>query len=91
MRVVLLHDSESSGPTGTVIGDQTYHDSPIVIGSDGSAHVHLPDLRIPLEHARLTLSHSGQWQVEATAPSTTTLVNGNPIDKRCPRSPIRVS
>ncbi len=77
MRVVLLHGDN-------VVRDRTFDDGPITIGADATSSVHLPDLRMPLEHARLVTASSGQWHVQITNAALETAVNGRPFDKRCP-------
>lgn len=77
MRIVLLRDDE-------VIRDQTLDDGPVTIGSDAASGVHLPDLRVALEHARLVVSPSGQWLLQVSAPSGKTLVNDREPEQRRP-------
>ena len=76
MRVVLLEDDK-------VLRDLNFDYGPVTIGSDAASGVHLPDLGIALEHARLTLGPPGQWQLEASAPSGRTRINDRVLDKPC--------
>ncbi|HUU82238.1 MAG TPA: SpoIIE family protein phosphatase [Phycisphaerae bacterium] len=77
MRIVVSEQDE-------VLKDLNLDAAPISIGSDAAHGVHLPDLRIALEHARLIHSPTGQWMIEAVAPGEPTTVNGRDIDQRCP-------
>lgn len=77
MRIVLLEQDE-------VISDLNFDSGPIAIGSDAESGVHLPDIRIALEHARLVQSPSGQWFLQAVTPGQRTTINGRDLDQRCP-------
>ncbi len=77
MRIVVSGD-------GSVLRDVTFDSGTITIGSDSGSQVHLPDLQVDLEHARLLIVPGGHWSLEAAHPDAVTVVNGRRLDKRCP-------
>ncbi|MFQ5491779.1 MAG: SpoIIE family protein phosphatase [Phycisphaerae bacterium] len=77
MRVVLLDNDQ-------VLKDLKLDAESISIGSDAAGQVHLPDLAIALEHARLLRNPTGQWMVEAVQIDRPMQVNGRDVDQRCP-------
>ena len=77
MRIVLADQDE-------VIKDLSFDEGPITIGSNASCHVHLPDLGLALEHARLVMQPGGQWLFENVHPQAASAVNDRPVDKRVP-------
>jgi serine phosphatase RsbU (regulator of sigma subunit) len=77
MRVLVLQDKQ-------VIRDVTFDEGPVSLGSDARCGVHLPDMRIDLEHARLVVNAAGQWTVEAAGATARAEVNGRELQQRCP-------
>jgi len=77
MRIVVLRDKQ-------VLRDLTFVEGPVCLGSDARCHVHLPDLRVELEHARFLAGTSGQWVLESASPTAAASVNGRPLAQRCP-------
>jgi len=77
MRIVVLENGE-------VLRDLNFDSGPLSVGSDAECEVHLPDLHVALQHARMLVVPGGQWVVEAAQPEAQASVNGRDLDKRCP-------
>ena len=77
MRVVLLENDR-------VLRDLKLDADALSIGSDAASQVHLPDLAIALQHARLFRNPTGQWLVELSQDNGAMQVNGRDVDQRCP-------
>ncbi len=77
MRVVLLEDDQ-------VLCDQLFHDGPILVGAEAAMHVHLPDMALPLQVAKMVAAHTGQWMIELADAQIQATINGRVVGERCP-------
>ncbi len=68
----------------SMIADMAFERRTVVIGSEASCEVHLPDMRIGARHAAIVPDEQRGWCVEHLDEGSTTLLNGSVLRERVP-------